>query len=95
MNDKIARLPSVFALASGLLLVGDALACNDNAYLGMACLTTATYCPQRTIPADGASHGNQMLQALTGKATVPDLRAQAPAGTRYCIVVVGPYPQRP
>jgi len=95
MNDKIARLPSALALASGLLLAGDALACGDNAYLGMACLTTATYCPQRTIEANGSTHNNQMLQALTGKNVLPDLRAQAPAGTRYCVVVVGPYPQRP
>lgn len=84
-------------LSAGLLLAGNALACdqNRNVHLGTVCMTVAAYCPEGTILADGSAHGSQMMQAMSGKANVPDLRAQAPAGTRYCVVVVGPYPVRP
>lgn len=79
MIDKIARQPSSPRAGLRPSAGRQCVASSDNTYLGMACLTTATYCPDLPLPAVGASHGNPMLQALTGKNVLPDLRAQAPS----------------
>ena len=93
MQNKINRLTATLTLAAGTILAGNALACNEQSYLGMVCLTSAVYCPAGWVPADGSTSPSQILNAVTGKTTVPSL--QAPAGTRYCVSVSGPFPPRP
>jgi hypothetical protein len=47
------------------------------------------------IAVDGATSGNPILNSILGSNKLPNLQAQAPAGTRYCILVGGTYPPRP
>ncbi len=85
-------------LAAGMSLGGAALACNDGTYpsmLGSVCLMASTYCPVGYVPADGSASPNQILSVVMGKSTLPNLKAQAPAGTLYCINVSGTFPIHP
>lgn len=88
---------SFLMLVAGLSAAGVASACGEppSTYLGSVCLTAATYCPYGYMPANGAPVSNPMLPSVLGKNTLPNLTAAAPAGTIYCVNVVGVYPQRP
>lgn len=97
MQTILSRSTSALALAAGLLMGGNALACGEPAtsYTGMVCLFSGNYCPPGYVLADGATSGNVMLNSILGSNKLPNLQPQAPAGTRYCILVNGVYPQRP
>jgi microcystin-dependent protein len=92
-----ARSTPALALAAGLLFGGNAVACGEppTSYTGMVCLFAGNYCPQGYVLADGATSGNPILNSILGSNKLPNLQAQAPAGTRYCILVGGTFPPRP
>ncbi len=51
----MTRQFSTMMLAAGLLITGNAMACNDGNYpsmLGSVCLMAATYCPVGYVAAD-------------------------------------------
>ncbi len=93
MANKITHALTTLITASGILVSANAMACNEQDYLGSVCLMAANYCPQGFAPADGSSTSNQMLKSVLGSDKLPSL--QAPAGTKYCVSVEGIYPQRP
>ncbi len=82
---------------------------SDEPYVGAVELVPFSYCPEGSLEAAGQwwldSRANAGLYALIGTRfggdtsqgtfLLPDLRDQAPAGMRYCIVVVGAVPARP
>lgn len=93
MVDKITRVLTAVITVSGILASASAMACSASDYKGTICLTAATYCPAGFVPADGSPVTDQALKAILGASNLPSL--QAPAGTKYCVSVSGPYPVRP
>mgnify|MGYP006375614593 FL=1 len=93
MANKITHVLATLITASGILVSANAMACSEHDYLGSVCLVAASYCPQGFAPADGSATSNQMLKSILGSDKLPSL--QAPAGTKYCVSVAGPYPTRP
>ncbi len=89
--------PILLAVALTIPLAGNVFACGGpgTTFTGAVCLTTATYCPEGYALANGSTTNNPSYQSIAGTNTLPNLQAQAPAGTRYCVNVSGTYPQRP
>ncbi|NNC51867.1 MAG: tail fiber protein [Erythrobacter sp.] len=75
-------------------------------YLAEVILVGQNFCPRGTMPADGKLLAISQYTALfsllgttyggDGRSTfgLPDLRSDAPAGMRYCVVTEGIYPSR-
>ncbi|MBX7532070.1 tail fiber protein [Qipengyuania sp. 1XM1-15A] len=75
-------------------------------YLAEVVLVGQNFCPRGTLPADGKLlpiARNAALFSLLGTTyggdgrttfALPDLRGDAPAGMRYCVVTQGIYPSR-
>jgi len=97
-------------LAATLLAGGPrpGLAYSDEPYVGAVELVPFQYCPTGSLPAAGQLMPSDSFAALyallgtrfggdeaSGSFALPDLRDQAPAGTRYCIVIEGDFPARP
>jgi microcystin-dependent protein len=95
MNKKnnALRLAVSATLATAALLGGaNAQACNDQPYIGMVCMTAATYCPLNYAEANGAVLAiaqNQALYAVIGYQyggdgrttfALPDLRGRSAIG---------------
>lgn len=95
MNKKnnTLRLAVGATLASAAMLGGtNVLACNDQPYIGMVCMTAATYCPLNYAEANGALIAiaqNQALYAVIGSQyggdgrttfALPDLRGRSAIG---------------
>ena len=93
MANKVTHMLATLVISSGILASANAMACSSDAYTGSVCLMAATFCPDGYVEANGAPVTNQMLKSVLGSDKLPSL--QAPAGTKYCVSVSGPYPPRP
>lgn len=83
---------SSVVLAAAALDAAPALACGPESYMGMICTTSASFCPNNTLPVDGRllsiSQYNALFALLgtnyggDGRVTfgLPDLRGRAPLG---------------
>lgn len=93
IRKNVIRTAVGVALASAAITTStSALACNDDSYIGMVCLTAANYCPRGTLEANGALLSIGQYTTLysllsntyggDGRATfgLPDLRGRAAIG---------------
>lgn len=102
------KLGKMLAIAAVAMSAGftSAPAQAQDRYLAEVILVGQNFCPRGTLPADGQLlpiAKNTALFSLLGTMyggdgrttfALPDLRNDAPEGTRYCIVTMGLYPSR-
>ena len=103
MNFRKALTVATLALSAGIAVTP---AHAQDRYLAEVILVAQNFCPRGTLPADGKLlpiAKNTALFSLLGTVyggdgrttfALPDLRNEAPDGTRYCGVTEGLYPSR-